>query len=121
MPTGTFTRKIQRHDRTARITPPATGPTMLPTAHVIELMPMARPRSPRGKASVMMAMPLAISIAPPTPWTRRKSTSWGPLPASAQSREPTVKTPNPRLYMRTRPNMSARRPKSIRKTVLIRM
>ncbi len=97
MPTGTLTRKIQRHDRTARIRPPATGPTMLPTAHVIELMPIARPRSPRGKASVMIAMPLAISIAPPTPWTQAEEHQLGAVPGERTQQRPDREDPEPKV------------------------
>ena len=35
--------------------------------------PRAKPRRSGGKASVMIAVELAISMAPPTPWTMRET------------------------------------------------
>jgi hypothetical protein len=69
-----------------------------------------------GKASVMMALELAISIAPPTPWPIRirmsQSTPAVPcIQVSASSTENAVKTAKPALYMFTRPYMSPRRPR----------
>lgn len=80
------------------------------------LMPMAMPRCSTGKASVRMAVELAISRAPPTPCTIRSEISSSaavpPWPGtSARPMEATVKTTQPALYMRTRPSMSPMRPK----------
>ena len=66
------------------------------------LMPMAKPRWSEGKASTMMALELAKSMAPPTPWTSRHSTSHSaPDPAwkgsIARSTEAKEKTANPKL------------------------
>ena len=120
-PTGRLIRKIRRQLATLRISPPSTGPIMLPSAQVIELIPIARPRSSGGNTSVMRAMPLAISMAPPIPCSRRNITSSRPVLAKAQSTEQAVKARKPRLYMRTRPKRSARRPKMMRKIVFMRM
>ena len=78
--------------------------------------PSARPRWWVGKASVRMALELAISMAPPTPWAIRIAISHqaAALPCSQvtdSSTENTANRPKPRLYMRTRPNMSPSRPK----------
>jgi catalase (peroxidase I) len=48
---------------------PRNEPLTAPTP----LIPMARPRSLGGKASVMMALELANSNAPPTPWKTRST------------------------------------------------
>ncbi len=80
------------------------------------LMPMAIPRCATGKASVRMAVELAMSSAPPMPCTTRIPISsiapaapvWG---VSDSPIEATVKTAKPALYIRTRPNMSPIRPK----------
>jgi hypothetical protein len=66
------------------------------------------PRSRTGKASVRMAMELAISRAPPTPWTIRSAISPSaaaePTPGvKARTMEAAVKTRKPALYIRTRP------------------
>ncbi len=79
-------------------------------------MPMAKPRSPGGKASVMMAIELAKMKAPPTPWPTRitmiQRAAFGPVIQVTDRRmEKTVKMANPRVYMRTRPKMSPTRPK----------
>jgi hypothetical protein len=72
------------------------------------LIPRAMPRSVTGKASVRMAMELAISRAPPTPWTMRSpiSSSAPAEPTSgvkARAIEARVKIRKPALYIRTRP------------------
>ena len=46
-----------------------------PAPMTMPLMPRALPSSGRGKASVTRAVALAISSAPPTPWTRRHTIS----------------------------------------------
>jgi hypothetical protein len=76
---------------------------------------MARPRSSVGKASVRMAVELAISSAPPMPCTIRHTMSHmaaePPWPGvSDRAIEAAVNTANPPLYIRTRPNMSPSRP-----------
>ena len=80
------------------------------------LRPSARPRSLAGKASVRIALELAISMAPPTPWKIRIAIRYQPAAVPCihvtESRiENRAKIANPMLYMRTRPNMSPRRPK----------
>jgi hypothetical protein len=78
--------------------------------------PRARPRSLAGKASVRIALELAISMAPPTPCRTRIRISHqaAAVPCSQVSDRATennAKTAKPRLYIRTRPNMSPSRPK----------
>ena len=87
------------------------------------LSPSARPRWWAGKASVMIALELAISRAPPTPCRTRMMISQRapavPVSQVAASRiEKTVKTANPALYIRTRPYMSPRRPKLTTRTAV---
>ena len=78
--------------------------------------PRASPRSFAGKASVRMALELAISIAPPTPCMTRIPISHqaAAVPCSHVTdsmMENRANSANPRLNIRTRPNMSPRRPK----------
>ena len=80
------------------------------------LRPSASPRSPAGNASVRIALELAISIAPPTACRIRIAISHqaAAVPCSqvTDSRtENSAKIANPRLNIRTRPNMSPSRPK----------
>ena len=78
--------------------------------------PSASPRSPGGKASVRIALELAISMAPPTPCMIRIAISHqaAAVPCSQVSdsrMEKPANSANPRLNIRTRPNMSPSRPK----------
>ena len=68
--TGTETRNTARQATGAR-TPPSTRPIEEPATAATPLMPSARPRWLAGKASVMIALELANSIAPPTPCRAR--------------------------------------------------
>ena len=88
----------------------------LPAMPATWLRPSAMPRWLAGKASVRIALELAISIAPPTPWKIRIPIRYQPAAAPVSqltdSRiENSAKMAKPMLYMRTRPNMSPRRPK----------
>ena len=73
-----------------------------PASAATWLMPSAMPRCSVGKASVRIAVELAISIAPPTPCTTRKpiSHSAPALPvhgSSASTTEAAAKTAKPAL------------------------
>ena len=113
-PKGTLTQKTRRQLMSAS-RPPTTSPMNDPAVAAIMLMPIARPRSSTGKASVRMAVEFAISRAPPMPWTTRPRISHiaPDDPAngvSDRAMDATVNTANPRLYIRTRPKMSPIRP-----------
>ncbi len=87
------------------------------------LMPSAMPRSSCGKASVRIAAELAMSIAPPAACTMRKMmmcrAADAPEPQVSESATAArVKMTKPALYMRTRPYMSPRRPKSTTSTAV---
>ena len=78
--------------------------------------PSARPRSCDGNASVKIALELAISIAPPTACKILIAISHqaAAVPCSHVTdsiTENSAKIANPRLNIRTRPNMSPSRPK----------
>ena len=102
------------------------SPMNEPDTAATALMPSAIPRSRCGNASVRMAVEQAKIIAPPTPWISRNRISsnaaLGPVVNTSESRiEPTVKTRNPRLYRRTRPNMSPMRPRLTTRTAVTTM
>ena len=69
-PTGTETRKTSCQ-AIGPSTPPSTRPMNDPAIAATMLVPRAMPRWCGGKASVRMALELASSIAPPTPWRIR--------------------------------------------------
>ncbi len=115
IPNGTLTQKTSRQCTSAS-SPPAIKPMNEPAMPATIEMPIARPRSLSGNASVRMAVELAISSAPPMPWMTRQpinhSAAALPWPGvSERAIEAPVKTAKPALYMRTRPNMSPSRPK----------
>ena len=71
----------------------------------------------------MMAPELAAMRAPPIPWTTRMAMSQvAPdrpvIQSTLRSIEAMVKIRNPRLYIRTRPNMSPIRPKLTTSTLV---
>ena len=79
------------------------------------LMPRAVPRWLAGKASVRIAVELANRNAPPMPCTIRQMISHSAalvplIQVAARKIDAIVNTAKPRLYMRTRPNMSPSRP-----------
>ncbi len=90
------------------------------------LIPRASPRSSAGNASVRMADELAIRNAAPTPCTTRMTiihiAPFEPCIQVTESRiDPAVNTAKPRLYMRTRPNMSPTRPRLTTSTAITTM
>ncbi len=100
-PIGTLTQKMERQFHSAS-SPPSTSPTKEPAIAATMLTPSAIPRCRAGKASVMIAAELAISIAPPTACTTRQPISQStPAPpengSSESTTEVTVKTRNPAL------------------------
>ncbi len=104
-------------------TPPSTSPMNDPAMPAIMLIPSAVPRCSTGKASVRMAVELAISSAPPTPCTTRMTIRYiaadPPRPGvSDKAIDATVNTAKPALYIRTRPNMSPSFPKVTTRTAV---
>ncbi len=124
-PTGTDTRNT-RCQSVVDSRPPTMSPMNDPDTAATALMPNAIPRSCCGNASVRIAVEFAKIIAPPTPCTNRKkissSAADGPVVNTTDSKiEPTVNTRKPRLYNRTRPNMSPMRPRLTTSTAVTTM
>ena len=97
-----------------------------PASPTTWLSPSARPRLSAGKASVKSAAVFAISIAPPTACSIRSPISSraavDPVDQTSESRiEAIVKMRKPRLYIRTRPNMSPSRPRFTTSTAVTTM
>ena len=121
-PNGTEIRKTSRQS-TGPSRPPSTSPMNDPAIAATWFRPRARPRWWVGKASVRMALELAISMAPPTPWKIRMAISHQAalVPCSQvtdSSTENAAKMAKPRLNIRTRPNMSPSRPKLTTRTAV---
>ncbi len=92
-----------------------------PAMAAIAFMPSAVPRWLAGNASVRMAVELANRNAPPMPCKTRQPISHSAagtpcIQVTASRMDAKVKTAKPRLYMRTRPNMSPSRPKDTTST-----
>jgi hypothetical protein len=71
MPIGTLTQNTARQSHSDS-TPPMSRPRKEPATAATILIPSAVPRCLAGKASVRMAVELAISMAPPIPWNTRQ-------------------------------------------------
>ena len=94
-PSGTLNQKTQCQE-IATSTPPSTGPSTSPTAATMVFVPIARPSSCRGNASVTSAAEFANRNAPPMPCTIRQAMSSAPLaakPAPSEASEKTTKPP----------------------------
>ena len=65
-PMGTLSQNTNRQE-TSDSRPPSTRPMNIPEMPATMLMPSAKPRCSTGKASVMIAAELAISMDAPTP------------------------------------------------------
>ena len=113
-PIGAETRKIRCQFTGAR-TPPRMRPMNDPAMAAIEFTLRAVPRWLAGNASVTMAAALANKNAPPMPCTTRQMISHiapsAPcIQVTVRKIEATLKIAKPRVYIRTRPNMSPSRP-----------
>ncbi len=106
---GTLNQKTQCQEIETRA-PPSTGPSTSPTAATIVLVPIARPSSSLGKASVTSAGPLAKMKAPPTPWTIRQRISCVPSAEKPAPSEAAPKSRKPATKALLRPNRSESRP-----------
>ena len=108
--TGTFRKKIARHETDSVSAPPTAGPSASASAETPAQVPMARPRSAGGKVFEMIERVPGIMNAAPIPWTARPATSrvWsGASPIAALD---TANSTTPKRNIRRRPKMSPRRP-----------
>ena len=92
MPTGTFTRKIQCHEKSPVSTPPSSTPTAPPPDITKPKTPIALARSPGSVNSPMIrASATAETLAPASPCTARPTTRNDALGARPQTAEAIVK------------------------------
>ena len=110
MPTGTFTRKIARQLPSSVSRPPSAGPRLRPIDTLTAFRPSALPRSPWANVRAMIAGPIAMIIAAPTPWTARAAMRAPGPGAPPQTALAAVKTANPTRYTRRNERTSPRRP-----------
>jgi len=108
---GTFTTKIEPHQKLASSTPPAIGPMAMPSPIVPAQAPMARARSEGWrKMSLMIESDDGIVRAAPTPISPRNAMSGGTEPEQAAPIDPAPNTARPMMKNRLRPKRSARLP-----------
>ncbi len=100
---GTFTKKIQRHDRLSINQPPRMGPAATAMAEKDDQVPMAAPRLPGEKLAFIRARLPGVRSAPPTPCRARAAMSCRTLGAKPHHMEATVKTTTPAMNTRLRP------------------
>ena len=99
-----MTAKIQRHEATSTIQPPATGPRMAAIPPHAVHVPIAAPRSASSsKVVTITASEAGVSSALATPCSARAATSVSIVGATAQSSDATPKPATPSEKMRRSP------------------
>lgn len=106
--------KAQRHENAVVSQPPSSGPTATMPPIVEPHTANAMPRSRPVKVALTSESVVGRTIAPPTPWTIRASTSSSPLGASAARTEAAANTVTPTTMSSRRPSRSASEPKTSR-------
>ena len=107
-----LTQKIARHDHTARIAAPSSGPSTDPTSCTADTIPSAMPRRPRGSRSATRASVAGTSPPPPMPWMTRPPTMTGRSTASAVTTLPRPNSTRHHSNTRWRETRSDSRPMS---------
>ncbi len=116
MPTGTLTKKIQRHENDWVSAPPSTRPTAEPPIAIAAQTPSARERSfPSANVVEMIDSAAGEMSAAPSPWSARKPISIPDVEAIPFRNEAAVKMTRPIRKSRFRPRRSPMRPPSRRK------
>src|ERR671935_230385 len=96
-PNGTLSQKIQFHEMPLTTAPPTSGPKATARPLIPPHAPSARPRFSAGTAEERIVSVSGMTIAPPTPWTARATSSATIDGASAAAAEAAVEAPRPRL------------------------
>ena len=91
-PSGSASRKAQRHPGPSVSQPPMSGPATEETAKTDPMMPMYLPRWRAGTTVAMIACDRIIMPPPPTPWTTRPTMSHVMDSAKKPMTDPTMKT-----------------------------
>ncbi len=90
---GTLSQNTELQENHSSSRPPTNGPRPMPTPAIADQIPIALPRSSRGKMSTITDRVAGMIIAPPMPITARSTTSCPAFCANAAS---TLATPNSR-------------------------
>ncbi len=116
MPTGTLTKKIQRHENACVSAPPSTRPTAEPPIAIAAQTASARARSlPSAKVVEMIESAAGEISAAPRPCSARKPISSPEVVAMPFRNDAPVKMTSPMRKSRFRPRRSPARPPSSRK------
>ena len=116
MPTGTLTKKIQRHENACVSAPPSTSPTAEPPIAIAAQTASARARSfPSSKVVEMIESAAGEMSAAPRPWSARNPISIPEVLEIPFRNDAAVKMTRPIRKSRFRPRRSPARPPSSRK------
>lgn len=107
---GTFSQKIEPHQKWFSSTPPTVGPATTPTIATIDQPAIALRCSSGGKTVNSSDRVLGISSDPPTPIRPRQAISCHGFWASVASSDATPKITSPSSSIFRRPNRSDRLP-----------
>ncbi len=107
---GTFTKKIEPHQKYSRSSPADRIPSAPPAPAKPAQMAMARLRSWAGKTVVRMDRVAGMTSPAPMPMMQRQSTIWPAEPDDAPARAPTRMIPRPMSRAPLRPKRSPRAP-----------
>ena len=107
--TGTLTRKTDVQENHSSSSPPNSGPRPMPIAAMPAQIPIALPRSSRGKTFVMIDRVAGMMSAPPTPIAARIAISWLALSATSTARLAAPKIASPGLERALAPEAVAER------------
>lgn len=109
-PIGRLTRNSHGQGATARMEPPASGPSTGDSSGTTATTLITRPVRPGPATRASSACPVAGSSPPPRPWTTRNTIRLVTDQADAHSTEPSRNTPTATSHVRRPPNRSASQP-----------
>ena len=102
--------KAHRHEENWAKSPPAAGPSRVPTPHMADTNAEALVHSARGSAALITAYPRPASSPPAAPWTVRPTSSSSMVGATAHSTLPAPNTVNAPRYADRGPNRATAAP-----------
>lgn len=117
---GTGSRKRVCHEWYWMTNPPTAGPVMRPMAVATPMRPRELPSLSAPKAVLIIAGPLAMSMAAPNAWPKRQRMRRFKLGALEQSKEPMPKIKRPAVYRLPRPKRVAICPQNSMVTDVVR-